>query len=183
MSKGNTFESDILKLIFQNIACALVGDAAGLLPSAGVGNLYVSLHSADPGEAGDQTTNEIAYTTYGRIAVVRSAAGWTVSGTAPTIVSNAALVTFATCTAGTATALFFGIGTATSGAGKLLYSGPLGSSQGPFTATAADVITCPGHSFAVDDRCTFMSLPASTLPTGLTESTVYWVKTVSGTGR
>jgi hypothetical protein len=128
MSKCDAWESDLLKLVFQNLAAALVGDAGGLQPSAGAGSLYVSLHSSDPGETGDQTTNEISYTGYARVAVVRSSGGWTVSGTAPTQVANAALVTFGADTVGTATATHFAVGTALSGAGKRLYNGALSAS-------------------------------------------------------
>ncbi|MEO8273489.1 MAG: hypothetical protein ABI620_05450 [Chloroflexota bacterium] len=128
MSKTNTAESDILSLIFKNAAATLIGDAAGLLPSAAAGNLYISLHTADPGEAGDQTTSEAAYTSYARVAVARSGLGWTVSGTGPTQVANAALVAFPACTGSTATCTYFGVGTDASGAGKLLYSGALTSS-------------------------------------------------------
>ena len=42
------FLADLLELIFQNITCANVGDAAGLLPSAGAGNMWISLHTGDP---------------------------------------------------------------------------------------------------------------------------------------
>lgn len=128
MSKSDQWESDLLKLVFQNAAAALIGDAAGLQPSVGAGSLYVSLHTADPGEAGTQATNEATYTSYARVAVARSSGGWTVSGTAPAQVANAAAVTFPTCTGGTNTITHYGIGTAPSGAGKLLYSGALGSS-------------------------------------------------------
>ena len=119
MSKGNTFESDLLKLIFQAVDIANIADDAATSPLT---NLYVSLHSADPGEAGNQTTNEISYTGYGRVAVARSAAGWDISGNA---VSNAAVIAFGECGGGTATAAYVGVGTAESGAGKLLYSGQL----------------------------------------------------------
>jgi len=125
MSKGNTFENDLLLLIFNNTAAALIGDASGLQPSATAGSLYVSLHTADPGEAGTQTTNECAYTSYARVAVARSGAGWTVSGNA---VTNAALVQFPQCTGGSETATCFAIGTASSGTGKVLYRGALSAS-------------------------------------------------------
>ena len=124
MSKSNTFENDLLQLIFNNVDIALIGDAAGIQNSAAAGSLYVSLHTADPGEAGDQTTNEAAYTSYARVAVARSGAGWTVSGAA---VSNFALVQFPQCTGGSETLQYVGIGTDASGAGKLLYSGALAS--------------------------------------------------------
>lgn len=125
MSKGNVFENDLLLLVFNNTAAALIGDASGLQPSATAGSLYVSLHTGDPGEAGDQETNECAYTSYARVAVARSGAGWTVSGNA---VTNAALVQFPQCTGSSETATHFAIGTASSGAGKVLYKGALSAS-------------------------------------------------------
>ena len=124
MSKSNTFETDLLNLIFVNTDIALIGDAAGLQNSATAGSLYVSLHTADPGEAGTQTTNETAYTNYARVAVARTVGGWTVSGNT---VSNAALVQFAQGGVTGATLTHFGVGTDASGAGKLLYSGALTS--------------------------------------------------------
>ena len=125
MSKSNTFETDLLNLIFVNTDIALIGDAAGLQNSATAGSLYVSLHTADPDEAGTQTTNETSYTNYARVAVARTVGGWTVSGNT---VSNAALVQFAQCGVTGATLTHFGVGTDASGAGKLLYSGALTSS-------------------------------------------------------
>lgn len=117
MSKGNTYENDLLLLIFNATAIANIADNAGTSPLT---NLYVSLHTADPGEAGDQTTNEIAYTSYARVAVARSVSGWTVSANS---VSPAATISFPAGTGGSGTATYFGVGTASSGTGKLLYSG------------------------------------------------------------
>lgn len=54
--------NSFLLLFFNNTDWAVVGDAAGLQNSASAGSLYLSLHTATPGEAGIQTTNEIAYT-------------------------------------------------------------------------------------------------------------------------
>jgi hypothetical protein len=123
MSKSNTFESDWLKIIFNATAMANMADNAATSPLT---NLFVSLCTADPGEAGDQTTNEIAYTGYARVSVIRTSAGWTISGT--TQVANAAVINFPACTAGAGTATFFAVGTLTSGVGKLLYSGALTAS-------------------------------------------------------
>lgn len=122
MSKSNTFENDFLLLVFNNTNMALVGDATGLRGSTVAGSLYVSLHTADPGEAGAQNTTEIAYTGYARVAVARSAGGWTVTGSA---VANTAAITFGACTALSGTATHFGVGTDASGVGKLLYKGAL----------------------------------------------------------
>jgi len=125
MSKSNAFETSLLGLLFNNSDIAGIGDAGGLQNSATAGSLYVSLHTADPGEAGDQTTSETAYTNYARMAVARSGAGWTVSGNSAT---NAAQITFPQCGVTGATITYVGIGTDSSGAGTLLYSGALNSS-------------------------------------------------------
>lgn len=117
MSKGDTFENDWLKLIFQATAIANIADNAATSPLT---NLYVSLHTADPADAGNQTTSETAYTSYARVAVARTSGGWTVTGNS---VSPTANIDFPACTGGTATITHFGIGTASSGTGKLLYSG------------------------------------------------------------
>lgn len=119
MSKGNTAENDILKLIFQATTIANIADDASSSPLT---NLYFSLHTGDPGEAGDQTTNECAYTSYARVAVARSGSGFTVTGNS---VSPAANVDFPACTGGTETATHFAVGTASASAGKLLYSGSI----------------------------------------------------------
>jgi len=125
MSKSNAAETALLALLFNNTDFAGIGDAGGLQNSATAGSLYISLHTSDPGEAGDQTTNETAYTNYGRVAVARSGAGWTVSGNSAT---NAAQITFPQCGASGATLTHVGIGTDSTGAGVLLYSGALNSS-------------------------------------------------------
>ncbi len=117
MTKGNTFENEILEHILNNADVPLIGDAAGLLQSAADGNLYLSLHTADPGEAGDQETSEAAYTSYARVAVSRAGAGWTITANSAALVANA---DFPAATGGTETIQYFGVGTASTGAGKLL---------------------------------------------------------------
>jgi hypothetical protein len=117
-----TFLTDLLELLFQNTALALIGDASGLQPSATAGVFWISLHTADPGATGAQNTSECTYTGYGRVSVARSAAGWTVSGVN---VSNAAVVEFGACSAGSETATYFGIGTDETAAGNLIRKGAL----------------------------------------------------------
>jgi hypothetical protein len=122
MSKGNTFENDLLLLIFNNTNAANIGDATGLRGSSTAGSLYVSLHTGDPGDGGSQTTSECAYGSYARVAVARSGAGWTVTGASA---SPAANIDFPAAASGTETATHFAIGTDASGAGKVLYSGTI----------------------------------------------------------
>lgn len=120
MTKTNAWENALLLLFFENTNAANIGDATGLRGSTVAGSLYFSLHTSDPGEAGDQTTNETAYGSYARQAVARSSAGFTVTANAAATDAN---IDFASASSGTATITHFGIGTASSGAGVLLYKG------------------------------------------------------------
>lgn len=119
MSKSNGLETDLLELLFNGTTLADLAENDTTTPAT---NLYVSLHTSDPGDVGGQATNETTYTSYARVAVARSGSGWTVSGNS---VSPAANIDFPECTGGTATITHFGIGTnATAGqAGYLMYSG------------------------------------------------------------
>lgn len=125
MSMSNTSETALLNLLFKNTAWADIGDTSGLQPSATAGSFYLALHTADPGDAGDQTTSEAAYTGYARVAIARGA-GFTVSADT---VSNAATVQFAECTAGSAVITHFSVGTAASGAGSVLYRGTMAATR------------------------------------------------------
>jgi hypothetical protein len=122
MSMSNAAETALLQHYFQNTSHANVGNAGGLQPSAVAGNFYIALHTADPGEAGSQATSECAYTSYARVAVPRSGAGFTV---ATDTVTNAAIVEFPQCTGGIESAEFFSIGLEISGATVILLSGQL----------------------------------------------------------
>lgn len=126
--KGNTFEQDILKLIFQAVAIANLADNAGTGPLT---NLYVALHTADPTEAGDQTSSEANYTGYGtRPSVARTSGGWTVASvdSGGSTAKNAATISFPACTGGSNTVTHFSIGVAATGASKILYAGALTAS-------------------------------------------------------
>lgn len=122
MSMSNAAEAALLDLMFLNIDFATIGDAAGLQNSAAAGNFYIALHSADPGETGNQSTNEISYTGYARVAVPRTGSGWSRTGST---ISNVAAIAFGQCTAGTVTARYFSIGTEASGSTLLLWSAAL----------------------------------------------------------
>lgn len=122
MSKGNTFENDLLKLIFQGVAIADIAENDATSPLTAY---WLGLHTADPGEAGDQTTNETAYTGYARKSINRAsgAGGFTVTANS---VSPTDDVDFDPCTASPGGNLtHFSLGTASSGAGKILYKGTL----------------------------------------------------------
>lgn len=126
MSKTNSWENGLLLLVFNNTNFANVGDATGLRGSSTAGSFYISLHTADPGEAGDQTTNEATYTSYARQAIARSGAGFTVTN--DTVVP-AADTSFPASGGTTNVITHYGIGTASSGAGVLLYKGAYTASK------------------------------------------------------
>lgn len=128
MSATDNLESGVLGLILNNANIANIGDATGLRGSSVAGSLYISLHTADPTDAGTQTSSETSYTNYARVAISRSGTAWTISGTSPTNAANAAAINFATCGTTGATITHFGVGVNSAGAGALLFKGALTSS-------------------------------------------------------
>lgn len=117
MSATNAFETALLALIFN---ATTLGDYAENDSSSPLANFQLSLHTGDPGETGDQTTNEAAYTSYAREAVARTSGGWTVSGNQATLTS---LLGFTQASGGSETETHFGIGRAASSTGTLDFSG------------------------------------------------------------
>ena len=121
MSKGATFTFDFTRLVYNAVAIPNIADNAASAPNS---QIILALHSADPGEGGSQSTNEIAYTGYARVAVPRTTGGWTVG--AGGAVSNAAQVTWPPCTGGVASATYFSTAVST-GTAKIFHSGALTS--------------------------------------------------------
>lgn len=130
MAKGTTFKNDLLQLIFNGVAISNIADNATTSP---ITNLYISLHTADPTDSGDQSTSECTYTGYARQALLRTSSGWTVTTNS---VSPASDVDFPEATAGSETATHLVVGTDLTGTGKILYSGSIS----PTIAIAAGVI-------------------------------------------
>ena len=121
MSATNALENALLSLIFENANSGLnIGDATGLRGSSTAGNVYISLHTGDPGEAGSQTTSESAYTNYARQTVARSTAGWT---TASGTCDNDAEIAFPACGVTGSSVTHCGIGSNISTAGDLYFKG------------------------------------------------------------
>lgn len=125
MSMTNAAEEALLDLLFLNVDFANIGDAGGLQNSASAGSFYVSLLEGDPGETG-AVTSESTYTDYARVAVARSGAGFSRTGST---ISNVALISFPPSTGGTSTVTHFGIHTASSGSGNMILYGALAASR------------------------------------------------------
>jgi hypothetical protein len=117
MGKSTTYANSLLLLIFNATTFTNVAINATSSP---ITNIHVSLHTADPGTAGDQTTSEIGYTSYARVAVARTSGGWTVSTNTVVPVST---ITFPAGTGGSGTATHCAYGSLLSGAGVRFVSG------------------------------------------------------------
>ncbi|GAA2888075.1 hypothetical protein GGQ99_004791 [Aminobacter niigataensis] len=117
MSMSNALENALLLLIFNATAWANYADNAASSPQT---NIHVAAHTADPGEAGDMTTSESAYTSYARVNVARTSGGWTVTANS---VSPFANIDFPAGTGGSGTISHFSTGKTGGGATAILFSG------------------------------------------------------------
>jgi len=192
MSMGNAHEEAFLRLLFLNSVVAsgpydsFGASGTALRASLTAGDLIVAIHDGDPGEAGTQATNEIAYTGYARVARARSAqtdgttSGWDIQ--TPSSIHNNGEVSFGlrTNTGAAEVASHFSVGQDASGAGDYYFSAPLGlENSKPFALddTTNDDFVCPTHGYSADDQVAFITVVGDALPTGVTEGTVYYVMT------
>ena len=168
-----TLANALLKLLFQGIAIANLADDATVAPLA---DLQLALHADDPGVGGDQSTNEATYGSYARIAVARTAVGWTVTGNDAV---NAAELLFPEATSGDELITHVSVGYLAAGAGTIITRAALGAILGAFVGEADDeVLTIKGHGLSVSDRVSFYAQEGQALPGALTEGQLHFVKSV-----
>lgn len=117
MSLFNSAETALLSLLFNATTWANIAINATSSPLT---QLAMSLHTADPGEAGNLSTSEAAYSSYARALVNRDASGFTVSGDTVTPTAN---IDFVTGTGGGETVTHFGTGKTGGGAAQGIVSG------------------------------------------------------------
>lgn len=121
MSIADATETAILKLVYQAVAWGNYADNAASSPQTQVG---ISLHTADPGDAGDASTSEVTYTSYTRVNVARTTGGWAEATGTVTPVAN---IDFPAGTGGSGTATHFATAksnaTPPTGAQAILWSG------------------------------------------------------------
>ena len=119
-SKTTQSANDVMNWMASNIA-----------PSwSGATILYAALHTGAVGLGGDQTTNEVAYTGYARVALLRNNATGEFTLASGGSLSNKNLLQFGNATAGSfpITATHVSIGENPSGAGTVIATGALVSS-------------------------------------------------------
>lgn len=111
--KGSSYANSLLKLIFQATNIANLADNTATSPLT---TLYVSLHTADPTAAGNQSSNEAIYSTYARATVARTSGGFTVTtnsvSPAATVAFPAAATQATTAASGTGSSATITFGTA-----------------------------------------------------------------------
>jgi hypothetical protein len=180
----------VLELVLGNADSRSVWSSIsnGIFPSGVAGGTFGALHSGYPGGASaTQLTGEVSYSGYARkqFSRVVSGSAWTITEDAKgAIADTGSTVNFATAGAGSnTTANFFSLGTLISGAGKLLFWGPIASTYEVFLADpGTDQLTVSASGvFADNDRVCLLSLHETTnLPTGVSEGTIYYVVNASG---
>lgn len=119
-SKTTQSANDVMNWMTRNVS-----------PSwGGATILYASLHTGAVGLGGDQTTNEVAYTGYARIALLRNNTTGEFAVAVGGSTSNQNLLQFGNATAGSfpITATHVAIGENPSGAGTVIATGALVSS-------------------------------------------------------
>lgn len=146
MTIADATETAVLALIFNATAWANYADNAAATPQTNIG---VALHTADPGDAGNAGTSEVAYTSYTRVNVARTSGGWTISGTSPTQAAPVAAINFPAGTGGSGTVTYFSTSksnaTPPTGAQAILFSGTVtpnivtGSGVTPSLSTATTI--------------------------------------------
>lgn len=118
-SKTTQSANDVLNYMLRNAAPSWDGSTT----------LYLTLHIGAVGLGGDQTTNEVTYTGYGRIPILRNNTTGEFSVSTVGSSSNQNLLQFGNATAGSfpITATHASIGENASGAGTVIATGALAS--------------------------------------------------------
>lgn len=142
MPKSTYFRNAFLELILQGTA---ISDLAENDASSPLTDLYLALHTADPGVGGTQAASEASYGSYARQAVPRSGGGFTLAGNVASLNSQVDFPAVSDATVQTIT--HFSIGVASAGATPILWSGtvtpniPVSSGFTPPALKADTVIT------------------------------------------
>jgi hypothetical protein len=133
-------ENAVLNLIYRATPWANYADNAASIPET---NIIVGLHTADPTDAGNMSSNESAYAGYARQNVARST-GWTAAAAGQCLL--AANLDFPSSTAAATTITNFSTGKSGGGASAILMTGAIsptipigGSGVVPRLTTATSV--------------------------------------------
>ena len=178
---SNVMAESLGKAIFHNTITASLPLADLNLTAGSVTSLSLALHTAYPGIGGSQTTNEASYTSYARQTLSRTSGNWPF--TSPNIFENGVTITFPTNTGASAQVVsWLSIGSGVSN--RIIFSIPLAlETPKPFSllVDANDTIQCDLHGYASGQEIMFLDTEGASLPTGITEGGVYYVRTAPNT--
>ena len=116
MGKSTTTSNDVLNAVLRAVDPTWRSNSSR----------WVALHTGTLNASSTAVTSECAYGSYARQEVVASSGFDAASGAAS---QNSALIQFPECTSGSETITYVSIVTTASGAGQILYFGPLNSSR------------------------------------------------------
>lgn len=139
MSATNSVEAAVLALLLNGTTYNDFAQDDGSSPLTA---FHLSLHTADPTDAGAQDSSETTYTDYARESVARTSGGWTCSGSSATLTSA---VDFTVGSGGSGTITHFGVGKDLTSTGTLYFKGTatpnqaVGSGVTPSLTTATAI--------------------------------------------
>jgi len=173
----------ILKAVFQRDVAQTGLPFADLGITVGAStNLKIALHTGVVAVGDAQTVNEVAtanWPAYARLSFANTSTNW--AFTSPNqIDNNVAMAYAANNGAGAVVVKWASIGTGTSD--RVMFRVPLSlQTPRPFSllVDANDTIQCYEHGFTGAMEVMFYDLEGSTLPGGITDGTLYYVKTSS----
>lgn len=141
MTLSNSAENSFVALYFNATTFDSIAENDTSSPLTA---LELSAHTSDPGEAGNQTTNETSYTSYARVSTSRNGTDWPVTGNTANL---GATESFPQCSGSTATLTHFGIGSASSGTGRLDMSGTVTPNISVATGVTPQLTTATAVTF------------------------------------
>ena len=177
---SNAMAESLGKAIFHNTITASLPMADLNFTAGSVTSIALALHTAYPGIGGSQTTSEASYTSYARQTLSRTSGNWPF--TSPNIFENGATITFPTNTGSAQVVSWLSLGSNTGN--RILFSIPLAlETPRPFSllVDANDTVQCDAHGYSAGQEIMFLDTEGAGLPTGITEGTVYYVRTAPNT--
>lgn len=144
--KATTYSGQLLDAELNNAGIPGVSE-----PLKTGGQLFIALHSGDPGPNGTQETSEVKYVNYARVGVARDRfkRKWTIAGGKA---SNTETISFPMCQGGTVTAKFWSIGMEATGTGRLLRRGKIIDPKDGFPISNNITPQAPPNTLTIEEN-------------------------------
>lgn len=119
---SQSFATQLLKMI---VAGQAIPGFSAVATTGNVAQLYVGLHTSDPGAKGTQETAECNYTGYTRVAIPRNSLSWNFSADKSSASPSASIIFPEVRGGNQQEATYVSFGTSSAGAGQLLLRGKM----------------------------------------------------------